>query len=82
MGELRSQVGEQIPSKKVSMSPKNIPSPKKRMAEDTSFDRDMCRFYWGDDYVQDDINGLGANASGLFADVLDKSSRIIQHANG
>ena len=52
------------------------------MAEDTSFDRDMCRFYWGDDYVQDDITGLGANMWGLFADVLDKSSRIIQHANG
>ena len=35
-----------------------MPSPKERNAEDAYFDREMCRFYCGADYVKDDIVDL------------------------
>ena len=63
---------EDAPDKNVPISPKRSRSQKKINAEDTYFDREMCRFFWGDNYVQDDITGLGENGSGRFVDVLDK----------
>ena len=42
----------------------------------------MCRFYWGDDYVQDDITSLGENVSVHFVEVLDKLRRVINDING
>ena len=42
----------------------------------------MCRFYWGDDYVQNNISGQSENVSGHFVDVLDKLRRIVKHSNG
>ena len=62
-------------------SPKNISSPKRRSAEDTYFDRDMCRFCWGQDYIQDDVTGLDQEVSGQFFDVLDKLRRINMNFN-
>ena len=66
----------------MSVSPKKIQSPKKRTAEDTYFDREMCRFFWGDDYVQDDINSLGEIVSVHFVEGLDKLRRLINDTNG
>ena len=61
---------------------KKIPSPKKRNAEDTYFDREMCRFYWGAGYAQDDISGFDSAVLEHFIDVLDKLRRINKHSKG
>ena len=42
----------------------------------------MCRFYLGDNYVPDDITGLGENVSGPLVVILDKLTWIINHSNG
>ena len=38
----------------------------------------MCRFYWGQDYIQDNVTGLDQDVSEHFADVLDKLRLIIK----
>ena len=49
-------------------SPKKLLTPKRRSAEDTYFDREMCCFYWGKDYIQYDVTGLDWNVSGNFVE--------------
>ena len=62
-------------------SPKKIPSPKQRSAEDAYFDREMCQFYWGQDYIRD-VTGVDKNVSGHFIEVLHKLRRIVEHTSG
>ena len=42
----------------------------------------MCRFCWGQDYIQDDLTGFDQELSGHFVDVLDRLRRIIEHSSG
>ena len=58
------------------MNSKKIPSPRKRNAENTYFDREMCRFHWEADYVQSDVRDLVKPVSGNFVDVLDNLKKI------
>ena len=37
-------------------TPNEIPTPKNCNAEDTYFDREVCRFFWGEDSMQEDIS--------------------------
>ena len=54
-----TNLGDRVKKKPTTpISPKKIPSPEKRNAEDTYFDREMCRFYWGQDSIQDEVTGL------------------------
>ena len=39
-------VGDRLKKPSKSISSMKTPSPKKRSAEDTYFDREMCRFSW------------------------------------
>ena len=77
-----SSTAEKVKKINVQTSPKNS-SPKRRSAEDTCFDREMCRFYWGQDYIQDGATGLDREVSGqFFFDVLGKLRRIVKHISG
>ena len=48
--------------------PNKLLTPKRRSAEDTYFEREMCCFYWGNNYNQDDVTGLDWNVSGNFVE--------------
>ena len=56
--------------------------PKKRSAADTYFDREMCRFYWWSNYIQDDIDVLDEIVCGDFMGMLDKLHRIEKNMSG
>ena len=61
-----TSTAEKVKSINVQTSTKKIPNPKRRSAEDTYFDRKRCRFYWGKDYIQDNVTGLDQHVSGCF----------------
>ena len=56
---IRSGMGDRAKNPVTQTSPEKIPIPKRRSAEDTYFDRGMCRFYSGQDYIQDDVTVSG-----------------------